>query len=100
MAGLDANRIFEIYTQNLSVTFHLIGYTMEGIRFLPVPAASRPPVTPSPCSSGIGTVGPFRSISRRSTTLSSQQPEAPVNLRRWFAFRCRVLEWGASDSAS
>ena len=33
MAGLDTNRTFEIYTQNLNVTFHLIGYTMEGVRF-------------------------------------------------------------------
>jgi photosystem II stability/assembly factor-like uncharacterized protein len=33
MAGLDASRIFEIYTSNTAVEAYLIGYTMNGVAF-------------------------------------------------------------------
>jgi len=33
MAGLDADRIFEVYTEDTAVTTYLIGYTMPGVTF-------------------------------------------------------------------
>jgi hypothetical protein len=33
MTGVDANRIFEIYTQDVAVKTYLLGYTMAGVTF-------------------------------------------------------------------
>ncbi len=33
MTGLDANRVFEVYTGSTSVRTYLLGYTMEGVTF-------------------------------------------------------------------
>ena len=33
MAGVDGNRVFEVYTESTSVTTYLIGYTMGGVNF-------------------------------------------------------------------